>query len=96
MCKASNACVSYWLAGPYRTVKPWTFIAEGDNLDGFRLHLAPFHHVGMWTVENEAELTFNESQDCNLYGGIDPKHEYSMEICIGQHAGDILVAGKLL
>lgn len=46
-CKRSKTCTSYLLAGPYRTVQPWPFTDETEDLYGFRLHNAPFYHVDM-------------------------------------------------
>lgn len=95
VCEASKTCASYLLAGPYRTVQPWPFSVETDDLDGFRLHNAPFYQVDMWTVKGEPELVFNETEECNLYGGFDPEHDYSMRVRMRQHTNNTLVAGKL-
>lgn len=94
-CKASNASASYLIAGPYRTVQPWPFTIEEDNVDGFRIYNAPFYQVDMWNVDSEQNLTFSESKDCNVYGGINATTDFSMLICIKQHDGDTLVAGTL-
>lgn len=94
-CKASKTCKSYLIAGPYRTVQPWPFTIETADVDGFRLSGAPFYQVDMWDVDREWELlSFNETKECNLYGGQDPKLDYSMSICMKQHTEDVLVAGE--
>lgn len=68
---------------------------ENEDSSGFRLHQAPFYQVDMWNVEPESELVFDETEECELYGGFDAKDEYSTTVCIKQHDEDTLVAGKL-
>tara|TARA_R110002003_G_scaffold274_3_gene18015 strand:- start:268 stop:780 length:513 start_codon:yes stop_codon:yes gene_type:complete len=95
-CKASETCKSYLIAGPYRTVQPSPFTVEMEDVDAFRLHHAPFYQVDMWNVEQESELYFNRTSECNLYGGFDLRQEYSMSICMKQHSQDVIVAGELV
>jgi hypothetical protein len=95
-CKASETCKSYLIAGPSRTVLPWPFTLEMEGVDAFRLHDAPFYQVDMWNVEQESELYFNRTSECNLYGGVSPKLEFSMSLCMKQHSQYVIVAGELV
>ncbi|KAH7076169.1 hypothetical protein FB567DRAFT_583288 [Paraphoma chrysanthemicola] len=92
-CKKSKTCKSYLLAGPYRTVQPWPFTLESEKLGAFRLHNAPFYQVDMWSVEGEPELIFNATSECILYGGFEPRTDYSLNFCMRQHSQDVIVAG---
>ncbi|KAH7063791.1 hypothetical protein BKA63DRAFT_182460 [Paraphoma chrysanthemicola] len=92
-CKASKTCKSYLLAGPHRTVQPWPFTEESKDLGAFRLHNAPFYQVDMWSIEDETKLYFNGTSECSLYGGFDPRHEFSMSFCMKQQSQDVIVAG---
>lgn len=93
LCKVSKTCTSYLIAGPYRTIQPSPFTVENDDISGFILYDAPFYHVDMWNVEPESVLAFNETRECELYGGYDARNEFSMKICMKQHAQDVVVAG---
>jgi hypothetical protein len=80
--KVSKTCTLYLIAGPYRTVQPSPFTVENDDVSGFILHDAPFYQVDMWNVELESGLAFNETRECELYGGYDVRNEFSMNICM--------------
>ncbi|KAF2030755.1 hypothetical protein EK21DRAFT_111627 [Setomelanomma holmii] len=92
-CKASKTCKSYLLADPYRTVSPWPFTLEGDDIDAFRLHNAPFYQVDLWNVDSEKDLAFDKTKECSLYVGFDPVNEFSTSLCMKQHSQDVVVAG---
>ncbi|KAF2477512.1 uncharacterized protein BDR25DRAFT_299433 [Lindgomyces ingoldianus] len=91
-CKTNSSCTSYLLAGPSLTTAPWPFaFIEGDAADGFRLEDASFYQVDLWDPAPNT-LTFSESRDCTLYGGLDSYYEFSMDICLAQQSPDGLLA----
>lgn len=92
-CKSNDSCTSYLIAGPYQTVAPWPFTVEHNDVDGFRLYDAPFYQVELWDAS--PNLTFSESKDCTLYGGLDAVGDYSMIICLAQQSSEGLLAAGM-
>lgn len=82
-CKgAGKSCKSYLIAGPYQTIAPWPFTEEEEDVNGFRLFGAPFYQVDIW--DPKPGITFSESKDCTLYGGLNATDDFSMVLCIKQ------------
>ncbi|ORY15112.1 hypothetical protein BCR34DRAFT_188905 [Clohesyomyces aquaticus] len=93
-CKSNKTCKSYLLAGSSETVGPWPFSIEAKGIDSFRLRDAPVYQIELWEPVPDT-LVFSESRDCSLYGGLDPKRDYSMEVCIALQSTDgVLAAGE--
>lgn len=96
-CSAGKNCHSSLIAGPYSTVSPWPFSRENDSvgMDGFRIRNAPFYQVDMWDLE-PGTISFSQSRNCVVYGGLDAIYEYSTLMCVAEHDTEgVLVAGNL-
>ncbi|KAF2448195.1 hypothetical protein P171DRAFT_207896 [Karstenula rhodostoma CBS 690.94] len=95
-CIAGKNCNSSLIAGPYSTVTPWPFATADENvdMDGFRIKNAPFYQVDTWDWE-PGTVTFSESRNCVVYGGLNATSEYSTLLCVAeQDTEGVLAAGK--
>lgn len=81
-CKRDKLCKSYLIAGPYQTITPWPFIEGTESGVGFRMYNAPFVQVETWDTGDG--LMFNETRDCELYGGVNRTSEFSSLLCMSQ------------
>jgi hypothetical protein len=96
-CTADKNCTSFLIAGPYSTVSPWPFpgVEEGLETDAFRITNAPFYQVDMWGLE-PGVVTFLQSRNCVVYGGLNATSDYSTSVCVAEHDTEgVLAAGKL-
>ncbi|OAF99277.1 uncharacterized protein CC84DRAFT_1222973 [Paraphaeosphaeria sporulosa] len=95
LCSTGKNCNASLIAGPYSTVSPWPFprANESVGIDGFRINNAPFYQVDMWDWE-PGTVTFSESRNCVVYGGLDAFNEFSTSLCISQQDSEgVLAAG---
>ncbi|KAF2270269.1 hypothetical protein CC78DRAFT_611923 [Lojkania enalia] len=83
-CQKEKSCVSYLIAGAYQTIAPWPFTLEDEDMDSYRLYNAPYYQVDLWYTS--PDITFSESRDCMLYGGLHRDYEQSFILCISQQS----------